>query len=139
MSEVSTQTRFRIEGMDCASCASKIDTAVRRIDGVSDVTVSVTAGTMMLQHNAKSDLKALKKKVTGLGYSIAPLASKSSSIPPSQNENNSGHDHSGHDHDNKDDHAKEEVLGLHGHDQGPSNGPWWQSRKGQLAMARHSC
>ena len=138
MSEVLTQTRYRIEGMDCASCASKIDTAVRRIDGVSDVAVSVTAGTMMVQHNAKSDLKALQKKVTGLGYSIAPLTSKSSPTPTPQDDDRSGHehaDHSGHDHASNDDHAKEEALGLHGHDDGPSNGPWWQSRKGQLVIA----
>ncbi len=138
MSEVLTQTRYRIEGMDCASCASKIDTAVRRIDGVSDVAVSVTAGTMMVQHNAKSDLKALQKKVTGLGYSIAPLTSISSPTPTPQDDDRSGHehaDHSGHDHASNDDHAKEEALGLHGHDDGPSNGPWWQSRKGQLVIA----
>ena len=138
MSEVLTQTRYRIEGMDCASCASKIDTAVRRIDGVSDVAVSVTAGTMMVQHNAKSDLKALQKKVTGLGYSIAPLTSKSSPTPTPQDDDRSGHehaDHSGHDHASNDDHAKEEALGLHGHDDGLTNGPWWQSRKGQLVIA----
>ena len=138
MSKVLSQTRYRIEGMDCASCASKIDTAVRRIDGVSDVAVSVTAETMMVQHNAKSDLTALQKKVTGLGYSIAPLTSKPSPTGTPQNDDHTGHDHadhSGHDHATKDDHAKEEALGLHGHDQGTSNGPWWQSRKGQLAIA----
>ena len=41
-------TRFRVEGMDCASCAAKIDTAVRRFAGVSDVSVSVTAGSMAI-------------------------------------------------------------------------------------------
>ncbi len=46
MSDVK-ETRFRVEGMDCASCASKIDTAVRRMPGVADVSVSVTAGTML--------------------------------------------------------------------------------------------
>lgn len=38
-------TRFRVAGMDCASCATKIDRAVRTIDGVEDVSVSVVAGT----------------------------------------------------------------------------------------------
>jgi len=32
-------TRFRVEGMDCASCASKVDTAVRRMPGIEDVSV----------------------------------------------------------------------------------------------------
>jgi len=39
MSAEETTTRFRVEGMDCAGCASKIDTAVRRLPGVEDVSV----------------------------------------------------------------------------------------------------
>lgn len=45
-----TQTRFCIDGMDCAACASKITHAVRRVPGVKDVSVSVTAGTMRVRH-----------------------------------------------------------------------------------------
>ena len=44
------QTRFKIGGMDCASCAAKIDTAVRRLDGVVDVSVSVTGASMTVSH-----------------------------------------------------------------------------------------
>src|SRR4051812_42623997 len=36
--------------MDCAGCASKIENSVRRLPGVSDVGVSVSAGTMTVQH-----------------------------------------------------------------------------------------
>ena len=78
MTDSTTQSRYRIEGMDCASCAAKIDTAVRRVPGVSDVAVSATAGTMTVHHDAKSDLAAIEQQVTGLGYSIAPLAGASS-------------------------------------------------------------
>lgn len=66
------QARFHVGGMDCASCASKIDTAVRRIPGVEDVSVSVTSGTMTVKH-AFADLKAIEKQVSGLGYSVAPI------------------------------------------------------------------
>lgn len=38
------RSRFRVAGMDCASCASKVESAVRRISGVADVSVSTTAG-----------------------------------------------------------------------------------------------
>ena len=31
------QLGFRVEGMDCASCVGKIETALGRIDGVSNV------------------------------------------------------------------------------------------------------
>ena len=46
MTAAARRTRFRVEGMDCASCAAKIDKAVRRIPDVTDVNVSVVAGTM---------------------------------------------------------------------------------------------
>ena len=36
--------------MDSASCAKKIDSAARRVEGVKDVSVSVTAGTMTVTH-----------------------------------------------------------------------------------------
>jgi copper chaperone CopZ len=41
-----TQSRFRVTGMDCATCASNVDTAIRRVPGVVDV--SVSAGTLRL-------------------------------------------------------------------------------------------
>jgi Zn2+/Cd2+-exporting ATPase len=42
------KVRLRVEGMDCASCATKIENALRRMPGVSDVIVSVPAGTAVL-------------------------------------------------------------------------------------------
>ena len=35
MSGAETRTRYRVEGMDCAACAAKIDTAVRRVPGAA--------------------------------------------------------------------------------------------------------
>jgi len=46
MTEQNIVTRYRVQGMDCAGCATKIGTAVRRMPGVADVTVSATAGTL---------------------------------------------------------------------------------------------
>lgn len=60
MAETS-QAKYRVGGMDCASCASKIDTAVRRLPGVEDVAVSVTAGTMTVSHDGSSDLGAIER------------------------------------------------------------------------------
>lgn len=62
MTTNATQSRYRVEGMDCASCASKIDTARRRMPGVSDVSVSVTADTMTIHHDDTSDLDAITKR-----------------------------------------------------------------------------
>ncbi|ABE38742.1 Heavy metal translocating P-type ATPase [Rhodopseudomonas palustris BisB5] len=106
MTDPTTQTRYRVKGMDCAGCATKIDTAVRRMSGVSDVAVSVTAGTLMVHHDASSDLAAIEKKVTGLGYSVAALSAET---PPAPS-------HADYDH-------------------GTSNIPWWRSKKGLLTIA----
>ncbi len=68
MSETMNQIRFRIDGMDCASCAAKIDTAVRRLPGVTDVSVSVTNGAMTVNHDGMAASDEIAGKVTALGY-----------------------------------------------------------------------
>ncbi|MBE7734306.1 cation transporter [Devosia sp. CC-YST696] len=57
-------TRFKVDGMDCASCASKVDTAARRIQGVEDVSVSVVSGTMSVKHSDGADLADLARRVS---------------------------------------------------------------------------
>lgn len=169
MTSTTQQSRYRVEGMDCASCATKIDTAVRRLQGVEDVSVSVTAGTMTVKHQGDDTLApAIAKRVTGLGYKIIALPQNSA---PAAKEDEShacgcghdhhdhpaqGHDHKDHDHDHahddhdhgtgshEHDHAGHShathghdaaVAGLHGHDHGPTTGPWWKSAKGRLTIA----
>jgi Zn2+/Cd2+-exporting ATPase len=133
MTEAAAQTRFRIEGMDCAGCATKIDTAVRRLTGIVDVTVSATAGTMAVRHTAESDLDALQKKVTGLGYEIAPFT------PAAKPAGTAAHDHSHSDEDEVDhshNHSTDEIREpAHGQENAPTTGPWWKSRKGPLTIA----
>ncbi|PZU19443.1 MAG: cadmium-translocating P-type ATPase [Shinella sp.] len=150
---ISPQIRFRVEGMDCASCAAKIDTAVSRMAGVSDVAVSVTAGTMTVTHDGNLDAADVGRKVKALGYRATPLSGATDAGPATRHAvHDHDHDHGaccgGHDHDhghNHDDHThaghdhdkdtgKAAVEGLHGHDHGPSEGPWWKSRKGRLTI-----
>ena len=116
------QTRFRVDGMDCASCASKIDTAVRRMPGVSEVAVSVTAGTMTVAHDGTSDLEAVGTKLSGLGFQATPIRPKTASAAP-VTEHALG---AGSEIEHHADHG--------GHDHGPSEGPWWRSGKGRLTI-----
>ena len=128
MSEATTHTRYWVQGMDCAACAAKIDTAVRRLPGVEEVSVSATAGTMSVRHRGTCDFNQLERVVTGLGYGIVPADRPvSSSLRSHAVHDHAGHDHAGHDHD----HGPE----LHGHDQGATTGPWWQSPKAKLTGA----
>ncbi|RZI72367.1 MAG: heavy metal translocating P-type ATPase [Pseudomonas sp.] len=115
MTETTTQTRYRVEGMDCAGCAAKIDTAIRRLPGVAEVSVSATAGTLMVRHSAEGDLARIERAVTGLGYKVMPAAGV---IPSSHG---------------SEDAAEEE--GLHGHDHGAATGPWWKTAKARLTAA----
>ncbi|ULJ72150.1 heavy metal translocating P-type ATPase [Rhizobium gallicum] len=126
------RAKYKVGGMDCASCAAKIDTAVRRIAGVEEVSVSVTAGTMTISHDGTSDLKAIEKKVTGLGYSVVAMPAKA----PDHDRAAQGHSHGHTDHDHHGHtHSEKDITGLHGHDHGQMGGLWWQSRKGRLTIA----
>jgi len=41
--------RYHVTGMDCASCAAKIEGAARKVSGVSDVKVSIASQIMTLE------------------------------------------------------------------------------------------
>ncbi|MDE2198553.1 MAG: cadmium-translocating P-type ATPase [Rhodospirillales bacterium] len=107
MSEALQQTRFRVEGMDCASCATKIDTATRRVAGVEDVSVSVVAGTMTVRHAPTANLDDIIKKVTSLGYQAAALkpgkaAAAESRAVGDEHASHGNYDHSDHEHGSHD-------------------------------------
>ncbi|MCL7998633.1 cadmium-translocating P-type ATPase [Brucella sp. 21LCYQ03] len=74
--------RFLVEGMDCASCAAKIDTAVRRVGGVQDVSVSVTNGTMIVNHDGSSQAGDIAAKVSQLGYKASVQSTADATLKP---------------------------------------------------------
>ncbi|HEV7307297.1 heavy metal translocating P-type ATPase [Ensifer sp.] len=166
MASTIREARYRVEGMDCASCATKIDTAVRRLSGVEDVSVSVSAGTMSVKFTDENDLStSIVSKVGKLGYRLHPIAAGQIHEKKAPAHVCSGHDHGdhghhhdhGHDHDHDHNHDHDHdhdhhdhrheggagsksqgeaaAIGLHGHDHGPTSGPWWKSGKGKLTIA----
>ena len=40
---------FKLEGLDCANCAAKIEKNVKKLDGVKDATVSFFAQKLVLE------------------------------------------------------------------------------------------
>ncbi|KAB2704462.1 MULTISPECIES: heavy metal translocating P-type ATPase [Hyphomicrobiales] len=140
MSAAERQTRFRVEGMDCASCATKIDTAVRRLNDVADVKVSVVAGTMTVTHGDRIDIDALAKKIGSLGYKTVPITATDSPVAMEGAVHRHGpdcdHDHAEgtHNHSSESTGQSDALAGLHGHDHGPSDGPWWKSSKARLTI-----
>ncbi|MCO5064550.1 MAG: cadmium-translocating P-type ATPase [Rhizobiaceae bacterium] len=127
-------TRFRVDGMDCASCATKVSTAAKGVKGVVDASVSVQAGTMVLRHSADADLEAVTTRIRKLGYGVQNANAKNAQPASPAHPDHDGHDCAGHDHE-KAASRKEEASGLHSHDHGPTEGPWWNSRKAVLTAA----
>jgi len=71
--DVATQRiRYRVDGMDCASCARKIETALTRVPGVSDIAVNVSTETLRLRAGAEAS-EHVERVVRDLGYGITAL------------------------------------------------------------------
>ncbi len=97
--------KFNVEGMDCASCAAKIETAVQRLPGTSNVAVNYTQGALTLAlDEAQTPRQAIAAKIKSLGYA----AHDSENAAPS--------------------------LHGHDHDHGPATGPWYASLKGRQVI-----
>jgi len=120
MSVTDRLTRFRVDGMDCASCAEKIDRAVRRLPGIADVRVSVVAGTLTVTHDEEADLAGLARKVDSLGYRAVPLDARSPA-EPGASAPCCGHDH-----------GPPAPQGAQ--HQAPLDGVWWRSAKARLTI-----
>jgi len=67
--------KLQIEGMDCAACALKIETAMQRLPGVSDINVSYTGGTLALKVDPdRTSQRTIEEKIRALGYQPAGSA-----------------------------------------------------------------
>lgn len=61
--------KLRIEGMDCASCALKIENAMKRLPGVSDINVSYGQESLVLKFDEdRTSVAAIEEKVRALGF-----------------------------------------------------------------------
>ncbi|WP_348647229.1 heavy metal translocating P-type ATPase [Aestuariivirga sp. YIM B02566] len=130
--------KFKISGMDCASCARKIEVAVARIDGASDVKVGLTSETLTVTLATLERAADVTATVKSLGYSVAPLGA--SAAPAAKAPDTHDHDHgscNGHAHDH--DHGQPAVAAVAAaaspddHAK-PVDVSWWQSAKGRLVL-----
>jgi Co/Zn/Cd efflux system component/copper chaperone CopZ len=63
--------RYHVTGMDCSSCAAKIEGAARKVEGVNDVKVSIASQIMTLEvDDPAARLPVLENAVTSLGYQL---------------------------------------------------------------------
>lgn len=63
--------RYRVTGMDCPSCAARIEKAARAVAGVEEVKVSMASQVMMLRaDDLGARLPEVERVVAGLGYRL---------------------------------------------------------------------
>lgn len=71
MAAATDTIRYHVTGMDCASCAAKIEGAARKVEGVGDVKVSIASQIMTLNvDDPQTRLPAIEQAVTSLGYQL---------------------------------------------------------------------
>ena len=69
--------KMGVEGMDCGACALKIEKALKRLPGVTDINVNYGTETLELKHDAdRSSRQAIEDKIHSLGYTPRPLATE---------------------------------------------------------------
>ncbi|MDS7596434.1 heavy metal translocating P-type ATPase [Agrobacterium tumefaciens] len=145
------QLTFTVGGMDCASCAAKIETALTRLPGVADITVSVARELMKLSlDEEKTSVAKIEDTIRKLGYTPALLPRGTTALAAKVDQDHdhshagccgghdqsdhdhSGHDHLGHKHGNGE---KAEAVAAAGHAHGADEkGPWWQGAKARNTL-----
>lgn len=124
-------SRYRVSGMDCGSCAAKIETALRRVPGIHEVRVSVPAGTVTVSHETMLAADAVVRPLTALGYGATPADAAETAGSASCGGGCCGTEAQPHSHAHSHDHSHDHS---HGHDDA-SEAPWWRGRKARLTLA----
>jgi Zn2+/Cd2+-exporting ATPase len=114
--------RMQVGGMDCTSCAMKIEGAVEKLAGVAEISVVVATGRLIVTYDSERVSEAdIQQRVTALGYTIEVESQAKQS-----SHDHSSHDHSSHDHSNHDDGDEEDHAHHH------SGGEFSLQREGVL-------
>ena len=61
---------FKISGMTCAACASRVERFVKKLDGVTDASVNFAAETLTVEYE-KIGAKEIEAAVVKAGYAFA--------------------------------------------------------------------
>ena len=100
--------KLRVEGMDCGTCALKIENALKRLPGVSEINVNYSSETLTLSLDEdRTSRTAIEDKIRTLGYTPRPLQADR---PP----------------------ASEKLAEEH--DDAASKASWYQTRKARLVV-----
>ena len=74
------QLELSIEGMTCASCASRVESRLNELDGV-EATVNFALGTARVRHVDGVELDRIVGAVESLGYGATPVPDRHAARP----------------------------------------------------------
>jgi Cd2+/Zn2+-exporting ATPase len=70
----STALHYRVGGMDCPSCAGKIETALKRLGGADGIRLNYHSQTLALRlDEAATPREALEARIRSLGYEVSTI------------------------------------------------------------------
>src|SRR3546814_1995699 len=77
--EVPPGVSMQVEGMDCASCVGKIETALARMPGVSDIRLNFATERLelTLAPESPTQLGDIKKTIKSLGFGVSASTDQS--------------------------------------------------------------
>ncbi len=78
-------TKYTVTGMTCAACSSHVEKAVRAVEGVQEVTVSLLTNSMQVEGTASE--KDVCLAVAHAGYKAIPCGAKADTISAADTEN----------------------------------------------------
>lgn len=71
MAETMAQTMLQVQGMTCTGCERRIGTALRRVDGVREVTADHTTAEVWVRFDPRSTgRQAIGERITLAGYTV---------------------------------------------------------------------
>ena len=69
---MATEQKFSVSGMTCAACSAHVERAVRGVEGVDEVSVSLLTNSMVVSYGAPATAGAICDAVEAAGYGAAP-------------------------------------------------------------------
>jgi copper chaperone len=71
--ETSMETILKINGMNCGKCAGKVEAALKEVEGVTRVTVDLSAREARVERDGGATTE-LTEAVTEAGYQVAGVS-----------------------------------------------------------------
>jgi sulfite exporter TauE/SafE/copper chaperone CopZ len=66
-----TIEKLKVNGMHCVNCERAIEKALRKIDGVGDITANFNGGWVLAEYDSgKTDIEKIKTAINGIGYTV---------------------------------------------------------------------